>query len=138
MRKAETVITYGTFDMLHIGHLNLLRRCSQLGQRLVVGVSTDEFNLQKGKRSIIPFEQRSKLVEAIRHVDEVFPEESWDQKIKDIRRFKASIFVMGDDWRGKFDFLSTECNVMYLPRTSGRSSTSLKEAIAILSMISGS
>lgn len=126
----RTVLTYGTFDLLHAGHLNLLRRARGLGDRLVVGISTNEFNASKGKKTIIDFEDRLEIVRSIRFVDEVFPEICWDQKIDDVRRFNASTFVMGDDWEGKFDFLKEVCEVVYLPRTLGVSSTWLRSEVS--------
>ncbi len=123
------VITYGTFDMFHVGHLNLLRRASNLGDRLVVAVSTDEFNAGKGKRTLIPFEQRAEIVRNIRYVDEVIPEASWEQKLDDVKRYGVSLFAMGEDWIGKFDFLSPYCEVVYLPRTEGVSTTELKRSL---------
>lgn len=125
----KTIITYGTFDLFHVGHVNLLERARALGDRLVVGVSSDEFNATKGKRSVFPYEHRARIVSALRCVDEVFPEHNWDQKPSDIARFGASVFVMGHDWRGKFDDLSSDCEVMYLPRTDGISTTGLKSAL---------
>lgn len=122
----KTVITYGTFDILHVGHINLLRRARALGDRLVVGLSTDEFNQGKHKSSLLNYENRKAVLEAIRYVDEVFPERSWDQKPGDIRRYSAAVFVMGDDWAGKFDFLSEYCKVAYLPRTPSISTSSIK------------
>lgn len=126
----RTVLTYGTFDLLHAGHLNLLRRARGLGDRLVVGISTNEFNASKGKKTIIDFEDRLEIVRSIRFVDGVFPEICWDQKIDDVRRFNASTFVMGDDWEGKFDFLKEVCEVVYLPRTLGVSSTWLRSEVS--------
>jgi glycerol-3-phosphate cytidylyltransferase len=122
----KTVITYGTFDLFHIGHVNLLERARSLGDRLVVGVSSDEFNIIKGKRSVFPYEHRARIVGATRFVDEVFPEHNWEQKLGDIRRFNADVFVMGHDWQGKFDDLLQGCKVVYLPRTDGISTTELK------------
>lgn len=126
----KTVITYGTFDLYHVGHVNLLRRLRALGDRLVVGLSTDAFNLSKGKKTVVPFEQRAEILRATRYVDDVFPEENWEQKIADIKRENASIFAMGDDWAGKFDFLSEHVEVIYLPRTTGISTTELKQVIS--------
>lgn len=124
----KTVITYGTFDILHYGHVNLLRRARELGDRLVVGLSTDEFNAIKGKKTYYPYSERKLMLESIRYVDDVFPEESWEQKIEDIKKYSADIFVMGDDWKGKFDFLKDYgINVVYLPRTEGISTTQIKE-----------
>jgi glycerol-3-phosphate cytidylyltransferase len=125
----KKILTYGTFDLFHIGHLNLLKRAKALGDYLIVGVSTDEFNKIKGKKTLIPFEERIEIVKSIRYVDEVIPEKSWDQKIKDIKQLEIDTFVIGDDWRGKFDFLKEYCKVVYLPRTKGISSTSLKESL---------
>lgn len=127
MRK--TVITYGTFDMFHVGHLNLLSRVKGLGDRLIVGVSTDEFNELKGKKTLIPFEQRKQIVEAIRGVDLVIAEENWGQKAKDIQQHDVNIFAMGDDWAGKFDHLREYCDVVYLERTAGISTTELKRSL---------
>ena len=131
----KTVLTYGTFDLFHVGHLRLLERAREFGDRLVVGVSTDEFNEGKGKRIVIPFRDRAAIVRAVRCVDDVFPEQSWQQKRDDLRRFGASVFVMGDDWKGKFDDLRDACEVVYLPRTSMVSTTSIKEAVALLQQI---
>lgn len=127
-----TVITYGTFDMFHIGHLNLLRNLKSLGDRLIVGVSTDEFNAQKGKRTLIPYEQRVEIVGAIRYVDKTFPENFWDQKRNDIIREKAKIFAMGSDWVGKFDDLNDICEVLYFPRTDFICSSDVKKLISSL------
>lgn len=124
----KTVITYGTFDLFHIGHLNLLRRAKELGDYLIVAVSTDRFNwVEKHKKCQIPDKDRMAIVEAIKYVDKVIPEDSWDQKIKDVQKYDVDVFVMGDDWKGKFDFLKDYCEVVYLPRTEGISSSSLKE-----------
>ena len=119
----------GTFDILHIGHINLLRRARELGDRLVVGLSSDEFNRGKHKSSLLNYENRKTVLEAIRYVDLVFQEERWDQKIEDVRRFGAEVFVMGDDWTGRFDFLSTLCEVRYLPRTPDISTTQIKHDV---------
>lgn len=125
----KTVLTYGTFDMFHIGHLNLLNRLSQLGDRLIVAVSTDQFNQTKGKTTVIPYEQRAQIVAAIKGVDLVIPENDWQQKITDVQTHRVDIFAMGNDWQGKFDFLSPYCQVVYLPRTEDISSTELKKSI---------
>lgn len=125
----KTVITYGTFDILHIGHINLLRRARALGDRLVVGLSTDEFNQGKHKSSLLNYKNRKAVLETIRYVDEVFPEEMWEQKVDDIRRYGASVFVMGNDWEGKFDFLKEYCEVVYLERTSDISTTEIKNSL---------
>ncbi|WNO61820.1 glycerol-3-phosphate cytidylyltransferase [Rheinheimera sp. MMS21-TC3] len=129
----KTVITYGTFDLFHVGHVNLLKRARSLGDRLIVGVSTDEFNLnEKGKTTIVPYEHRVKVLASCRYVDLVIPEHSWQQKIDDIRKYQVNTFVMGDDWQGKFDELSALCEVKYLPRTQNISSTSIKQAMSVL------
>ena len=112
----KTVITYGTFDLFHIGHLNLLRRAKALGDYLIVAVSSDEFNLGKGKVCKIKDTDRMAIVEAIKYVDKVIPETSWEQKIEDVKKYNVDVFVMGDDWAGKFDFLQAQCQVVYLPR----------------------
>ena len=117
------VLTYGTFDLLHIGHVNILRRAKELGDFLVVGLSSDEFNLMKNKKSYGSFEDRKIILESIRYVDFVFPENSWDQKIQDVLNYEIDIFVIGDDWLGKFDFLMDYCKVIYLPRTELASSS---------------
>jgi glycerol-3-phosphate cytidylyltransferase len=122
----RTVITYGTFDLFHIGHLRLLQRLRLLGDRLIVGVSTDEFNATKGKHSFLTYEHRCEVVKSIRYVDEVIREDCWDQKTADIENYSVDVFGIGDDWSGKFDFLKDRCEVVYLPRTDGVSSTSLK------------
>lgn len=128
----KTVITYGTFDLFHIGHVNLLRRLKELGDRLVVGVSSEEFNSIKGKKTAMPFEHRAAVVSACRYVDAVFPELTWAQKPEDIKREKASIFAMGDDWIGKFDDLSDLCEVVYLPRTQDISTTEIRQLVNAL------
>ena len=125
----KKVITYGTFDLLHYGHINLLKRAKALGDYLIVAVSSDEFNLQKGKVCKIKDTDRMQIVEAIKYVDQVIPETSWDQKIEDVKKYDVDVFVMGDDWKGKFDFLKDYCEVVYLPRTEGISSTQLKEEL---------
>lgn len=124
----KTVITYGTFDLFHVGHLNLLRRAKELGDYLIVAVSSDRFNWEeKKKKCEIPDKDRMAIVEAIKYVDKVIPEDSWEQKIEDVKKYNVDVFVMGDDWKGKFDFLKDYCEVVYLPRTEGISSTQLKE-----------
>jgi len=125
----KTIITYGTFDMFHVGHLNLLRRLSEMADRVVVGVSTDEFNLSKGKKTLIPYEQRAQIVEAIEYVDLVIPEESWEQKLSDVKDHGVDIFAIGKDWEGKFDFLEELCEVQYLERTRSISTTDLKRSL---------
>lgn len=124
----KKVITYGTFDLLHAGHINLLRRAKELGDYLIVVVSTDEFNWnEKQKKCYFSYEERKSLLEAIRYVDLVIPEESWEQKISDVKEFKVDTFVIGDDWEGKFDFLKEYCDVVYLPRTPKISTTQIKK-----------
>jgi len=125
----KKIITYGTFDMFHIGHLLLLKRLSEMGDELIVGVSTDEFNLLKGKKTLIPFDQRADIVAAIQYVDKVIPEENWEQKISDIQELDIDLFVIGDDWKGEFDYLSEYCEVNYLERTAGISTTMLKDSL---------
>lgn len=125
-----TVITYGTFDLFHIGHLRMLERAASLGDRLLVGVSTDAFNLGKHKDCVHPYQERATIVAALKVVDQVFPEETWEQKVGDIHRFGADIFVIGDDWKGEFDFLGQHCKVHYLSRTPGVSTTAKKKLIA--------
>ena len=123
----KKIITYGTFDLLHYGHINLLQRAKELGDYLIVALSTDEFNWnQKQKKSYFAYEERKRLLEAIRYVELVIPEENWEQKVSDIQEFKADIFVMGDDWKGKFDFLKEYCQVVYLTRTPEISSSQIK------------
>ena len=121
------VITYGTFDLFHYGHLRLLKRAKELGDMLIVAVSSDEFNKIKGKDCVYSYEHRSKIVEAIKYVDKVIPERSWEQKRNDIKKYHIDIFVMGDDWKGKFDDLKELCKVVYLPRTPGISTTDSKK-----------
>ncbi len=128
----KVVLTYGTFDLFHIGHLNLLRRLRQLGDRLLVGVSTDEFSKLKGKQPIISFTDRAEIIRALRCVDGVFPEECWEQKAGDIRKHCVSVFGMGSDWEGRFDELKAYCEVIYLPRTEGISSTEIRKTLKIL------
>jgi glycerol-3-phosphate cytidylyltransferase len=123
----RTVLTYGTFDLFHVGHLRILERCRNLGDRLVVGCSTDQFNSTKGKKTVICFEHRTEILKACRFVDHVFAEESWEQKRTDILNYNVDIFAMGDDWVGKFDELQDLCRVVYLPRTPNISTTEIKD-----------
>lgn len=126
----KKVITYGTFDLLHYGHINLLRRAKELGDYLIVALSTDEFNWnEKQKKCYFTYEQRKKLLEAIRYVDLVIPEENWTQKVTDVQEFRVDTFVMGDDWEGKFDFLKDYCEVVYLSRTPEISTTQIKQEL---------
>lgn len=124
----KRVITYGTFDLLHYGHINLLRRARALGDYLIVGLSTDEFNeKEKQKISWFKYEQRKSLLESIKYIDMIIPEENWEQKREDVHKYDVDIFVMGDDWEGKFDFLKEEgVEVIYLPRTPEISTSSIK------------
>jgi glycerol-3-phosphate cytidylyltransferase len=122
----KKVITYGTFDLLHVGHINILRRAKELGDYLLVVLSSDEFNALKGKKAYYSYEDRKTILEAIKYVDEVIPETCWEQKIKDVQDNNIDVFVMGHDWTGKFDFLKDYCEVVYLPRTEGISTTKIK------------
>lgn len=126
MKIVKTVITYGTYDLLHVGHINLLRRAKKLGDYLIVGLSTDEFNAIKRKKAYHSYEERKAILEAIKYVDLIIPERNWEQKRNDIIKYKVDIFVMGSDWEGKFDDLSDLCKVIYLPRTEGISTTKIK------------
>ena len=121
------IITYGTFDLIHRGHINILKNAKKLGDKLIVGLSTDGFNAQKNKKAYYSYEERKLILEAIRYVDLVIPEDDWDQKADDIKDYNIDIFVMGDDWEGEFDFLKAHCDVVYLPRTKGISTTSIKK-----------
>ena len=125
----KKVITYGTFDLLHYGHINLLRRAKELGDYLIVCLSTDEFNWnEKRKKCYFSYEKRKQLLEAVRYVDMVVPEENWEQKRTDVHKYGANVFVMGDDWKGKFDFLTEEgVEVVYLERTPDVSTTQIKK-----------
>ena len=124
--KEKTVITYGTFDLLHYGHIEILRRARQLGGELIVGLSTDAFNKVKDKKCVFSYEKRKQMLESIKYVDQIIPEDGWIQKRQDIKNNKVDIFVMGDDWSGKFDDLSDLCEVLYISRTKGVSTTELK------------
>lgn len=128
----KRVITYGTYDLLHYGHIRLLKRARELGDYLIVGLSTDEFNAGKGKSAYHPYEERKAMLEAIRYVDLVIPETCWEQKRSDIEEYHADIFVMGDDWLDKFNDLKDLCEVIYLPRTEGISTTKIKQDLQIL------
>lgn len=123
----KKVITYGTFDTFHYGHFFLLERAKQLGSHLTVCVSTDKFNIQKkGKTPKLKFSDRSRIINSLSFVDTVCAEESWEQKINDIKRFNISIFAIGEDWKGQFDFLKIYCDVVYLSRTNDVSSTLIR------------
>lgn len=123
----KKVITYGTFDLLHWGHINILKRAKELGDHLTVAISSDEFNALKNKEAYHSYENRKMILESIRYVDKVIPEDNWEQKISDVIENDIDIFVMGDDWKGKFDFLKDYCEVIYLPRTVGISTTKIKK-----------
>ncbi|PFJ17427.1 glycerol-3-phosphate cytidylyltransferase [Bacillus cereus] len=125
----KKVITYGTFDLLHWGHINLLKRAKDLGDYLIVAVSSDEFNKLKNKKSYHSFENRKMILEAVRYVDKVIPENHWEQKVRDVQEHDVDVFVMGDDWKGEFDFLQEHCEVIYLPRTAGISTTKIKKEL---------
>ena len=127
----KKVITYGTYDLLHYGHVKLLKRAKALGDYLIVALSTDEFNWnEKQKICYFSYEERKSLLESLRYVDLVIPEESWEQKISDVKEFKVDTFVIGDDWEGKFDFLKDYCEVVYLPRTPEISTTQIKKDLS--------
>lgn len=128
-KKLKRVITYGTFDLLHYGHINILKKAKKLGDYLIVAVSTNEFNKIKGKECYFSYEERKIMVESIRFVDLVIPENTWSQKVDDIKEHEIDIFVMGDDWENKFDFLSEYCDVIYLPRTPDISTTKIKKIL---------
>ena len=125
----KRVITYGTYDLLHYGHIELLRRAREMGDYLIVALSTDEFNQIKNKKSYYDYEQRKMMLESIRYVDLVIPEEGWGQKEKDVDRFDVDVFVIGHDWEGEFDFLKDKCEVIYLNRTEGISTTKIKQEL---------
>ncbi|UYO05194.1 glycerol-3-phosphate cytidylyltransferase [Paenibacillus sp. PSB04] len=125
----KKVITYGTFDLLHYGHILLLQRAKAFGDHLTVALSTDDFNRLKGKAAYFSYEKRKMMLEAIKYVDEVIPETCWEQKANDIQRLGISVFVMGNDWEGKFDELRFQCEVIYLARTPDISTTSIKSEL---------
>ena len=129
----KRILTYGTFDLLHYGHINLLKRAKALGDYLVVAVSTDDFNEIKGKKAYHNYETRKMMLEAVRYVDLVIPEENWEQKIDDVKKYDIDIVVMGSDWAGsdRFDYLKEYCEVVYLPRTEGVSTTKIQEELSL-------
>ena len=133
----KRVLTYGTYDLLHFGHINLLKRAKDLGDYLVVGISTDEFNDLKGKKSYFSYEKREYMLESVKYVDKIIPENSWEQKIEDIKKYNIDIFVMGDDWKGKFDYLKEYCEVVYLPRTEGVSTSKIKKDLGLQDPVNG-
>ncbi len=135
----KRVLTYGTFDLLHYGHIRLLKRAKELGDYLIVALSTDEFNSIKGKKAYHSYETRKKMLEAIRYVDLVIPEENWEQKINDIKEYKVDITVMGGDWKGsdKFEYLRNYCELIYLDRTEGISTTQIKKALKLQDAVNG-
>lgn len=135
----KRVLTYGTFDLLHYGHIRILKRAKELGDYLVVALSTDEFNATKGKKAYHSYETRKKMLEAIRYVDLVIPENNWEQKIQDIKDYKIDVVVMGDDWAGsdKFDYLKEYCEVKFLERTPGVSTTMIKQDLQLQDTIDG-
>lgn len=129
----KRIITYGTFDLLHYGHINLLKRAKELGDYLIVALSTDKFNsIEKGKKTYFTYTERKILLESIRYVDLVIPENTWDQKSTDVLNYKIDVFVIGDDWQGKFDFLKKYCEVIYLPRTPEISTTRIKNELGLV------
>lgn len=125
----KKVLTYGTFDLLHWGHINLLKRAKEMGDYLIVGLSTDEFNLGKHKEAYHSYAERKLILEAIKYVDEVIAEEHWEQKIEDIKKYNIDLFVMGNDWENKFDSLKEYCDVVYLERTPGISTSKIKKEL---------
>jgi glycerol-3-phosphate cytidylyltransferase len=127
----KRVITYGSFDLLHYGHISLLRRAKRLGDYLVVGLSTESFNELKGKQCYFSYEEREQLLEAVRYVDLVIPETRWEQKVDDIKDYHIDVFVIGDDWQGEFDVLREHCEVVYLPRTPEISTSEIKSGLRL-------
>ena len=127
----KRVLTYGTFDLLHYGHIRLLKRARELGDYLIVAISTDEFNAGKGKKAYHSYETRKEMLEAVRYVDLVIPEENWDQKINDVKKYEVDIVVMGGDWAGsdRFEYLKDYCQVVYLDRTEGISTSQIKDEL---------
>lgn len=135
----KRILTYGTFDLLHYGHIRILKRAKELGDYLVVALSTDEFNATKGKKAYHSYETRKKMLEAIRYVDLVIPENNWEQKIQDVKDYKIDVVVMGDDWAGsdKFDYLKEYCEVKFLERTPGVSTTMIKNDLQLQETVDG-
>lgn len=135
----KRILTYGTFDLLHYGHIRILQRAKEMGDYLVVALSTDEFNATKGKKAYHSYETRKKMLEAIRYVDLVIPENSWEQKVQDIKDYKIDVCVMGSDWAGsdKFDYLKEYCDVVFLERTPGVSTTQIKNDLQLQETVDG-
>ena len=133
----KRILTYGTFDLLHYGHIRLLKRAKALGDYLIVALSTDDFNNLKGKKAYHDFKTRKEMLESIRYVDLVIPEDNWEQKIDDVKNYKADVVVMGSDWTGKFDYLKDYCEVVYLDRTEGISTTKIKKDLGLQEPIDG-
>ena len=135
----KRILTYGTFDLLHYGHIRLLKRAKKLGDYLIVAVSTDEFNAIKGKKAYHNYKTRKEMLESVRYVDLVIPEDNWEQKIKDVQDYKVDIVVMGSDWAGsdKFDYLKEYCEVIYLDRTEGVSTPKIKKELNLQEPING-
>ena len=135
----KRILTYGTFDLLHYGHIRLLKRAKELGDYLIVALSTDEFNATKGKKAYHDYETRKKMLEAIRYVDLVIPENNWEQKIDDIKEYKVDVTVMGGDWAGsdKFEYLKDYCELVYLDRTEGISTSKIKKDLGLQEPING-
>ena len=129
IKKYNKGYTTGVFDLFHVGHLNILKKSKELCNHLVVGVTTDELVSYKNTEAFVSFEERIQIVESIKYVDMVIPENNWEQKILDIKEYDVDTFVMGDDWEGKFDFLNEYCEVVYLPRTKDISTTQLKASL---------
>lgn len=135
----KRILTYGTFDLLHYGHIRILKRAKELGDYLVVALSTDEFNAIKGKKAYHSYETRKKMLEAIRYVDLVIPENNWEQKLQDVKDYKIDVVVMGDDWAGsdKFDYLKEYCEIAYLERTPGISTSQIKNDLGLQEPVNG-
>lgn len=135
----KRVLTYGTFDLLHYGHIRLLKRAKELGDYLIVALSTDEFNSIKGKKAYHNYDTRKKMLEAIRYVDLVIPEENWEQKVNDVTKYNVDVVVMGNDWAGsdKFDYLKEYCEIVYLDRTEGISTSKIKEDLNLQEPVKG-
>lgn len=135
----KRILTYGTFDLLHYGHIRILKRAKEMGDYLVVALSTDEFNAIKGKKAYHNYETRKKMLEAIRYVDLVIPENNWEQKLQDVKDYKIDVVVMGDDWAGsdKFDYLKEYCEIAYLERTPGISTSQIKNDLGLQEPVNG-